>query len=288
MLAGNEFQSLGRAIVKEDEYEDVRWDGIVSIVSWRERVFRLWWEERSFRPVYMNLCSLQLMKLKANEIMDEFRCAMCSNFSGCGALSHHTRKAVSMKLINRKVKKEARKIVYYSLALDDITDTAKLEIFIRAIDQDASTGTTTDCSFHAKYLVRPLPKVTQPTTPSDYRPISILPTLSKVLERIVHRQLTDYLDSYNLLDPLQSGFRPNHSTSTALLKITEDAREPMDRREVTVLSLVDFSRAFETIDIDILIAKLKMLHLSDTAIMWTFAIAINVCLTIIGFLLDET
>ncbi|KAJ4428781.1 hypothetical protein ANN_25774 [Periplaneta americana] len=41
-----EFQSLGRAIVKEDEYEEVRWDGIVSIVSWRERVFRLWWEER--------------------------------------------------------------------------------------------------------------------------------------------------------------------------------------------------------------------------------------------------
>ncbi|KAJ4433160.1 hypothetical protein ANN_15417, partial [Periplaneta americana] len=47
MLAGNEFQSLGTAIVKEDEYEEVRWDGIVSIVSWRERVFRLWWEERS-------------------------------------------------------------------------------------------------------------------------------------------------------------------------------------------------------------------------------------------------
>ncbi|KAJ4439259.1 hypothetical protein ANN_07379 [Periplaneta americana] len=47
MLAGSEFQSLGRAIVKEDEYEEVRWDGIVSIVSWRERVFRLWWEERS-------------------------------------------------------------------------------------------------------------------------------------------------------------------------------------------------------------------------------------------------
>ncbi|KAJ4435374.1 hypothetical protein ANN_17988 [Periplaneta americana] len=44
--AGSEFQSLGRAIVKEDEYEEVRWDGIVSIVSWRERVFRLWWEER--------------------------------------------------------------------------------------------------------------------------------------------------------------------------------------------------------------------------------------------------
>ncbi|KAJ4442118.1 hypothetical protein ANN_11984 [Periplaneta americana] len=51
MLAGNEFQSLGRAIVKEDEYEEVRWDCIVSIVSWRERVFRLWWEERGYISV---------------------------------------------------------------------------------------------------------------------------------------------------------------------------------------------------------------------------------------------
>ncbi|KAJ4447243.1 hypothetical protein ANN_09247 [Periplaneta americana] len=51
ILAGNEFQSLGRAIVKEDEYEEVRWDGIVSIVSWRECVFRLWWEESLSQPI---------------------------------------------------------------------------------------------------------------------------------------------------------------------------------------------------------------------------------------------
>ncbi|KAJ4447058.1 hypothetical protein ANN_09047 [Periplaneta americana] len=51
MLAGNEFQSLGRAIVKEDEYEEVRWDGNVSIVSWQERVFRLWWEESLSQPI---------------------------------------------------------------------------------------------------------------------------------------------------------------------------------------------------------------------------------------------
>ncbi|KAJ4429938.1 hypothetical protein ANN_22142 [Periplaneta americana] len=63
MLAGNEFQSLGRAIVKEDEYEEMRWDGIVSIVSWRERVFRLWWEESSAVQVrngtyITNICNL--------------------------------------------------------------------------------------------------------------------------------------------------------------------------------------------------------------------------------------
>ncbi|KAJ4436377.1 hypothetical protein ANN_19009 [Periplaneta americana] len=47
MLADIKFQSLGRDVVKENEYEEVRWDDIVGIVSWRERVFRLWWEERT-------------------------------------------------------------------------------------------------------------------------------------------------------------------------------------------------------------------------------------------------
>ncbi|KAJ4450429.1 hypothetical protein ANN_01853 [Periplaneta americana] len=63
MPAGNEFQSLGRAIVKEDEYEEVLWD--VSIVSWRERVFRLWWEE-SFRPP-PNLDPVDMWSLVAND-----------------------------------------------------------------------------------------------------------------------------------------------------------------------------------------------------------------------------
>ncbi|KAJ4435242.1 hypothetical protein ANN_23820 [Periplaneta americana] len=59
----NEFQSLGRAIVKEDEYEEVRWDGIVSIVSRRERVFRLWWEESMLRTTFsLIVLSLSIMK----------------------------------------------------------------------------------------------------------------------------------------------------------------------------------------------------------------------------------
>ncbi|KAJ4428411.1 hypothetical protein ANN_24448 [Periplaneta americana] len=69
MLAGNEFQSLGRAIVKEDEYEEVRWDGIVSIVSWRERVFRLWWEERQGYALSTKLFNLVLEKvIRSKEI----------------------------------------------------------------------------------------------------------------------------------------------------------------------------------------------------------------------------
>ncbi|KAJ4433300.1 hypothetical protein ANN_15559 [Periplaneta americana] len=77
-------------------------------------------------------------------------------------------------------------------------------------------------------FVRPIPQVKTPTTPNDCRPISILPTLSKALERIVHRQLIDYLNRYELLDTCQSGFRTRHSTATALLEVTEDIRKAMD------------------------------------------------------------
>ncbi|KAJ4432424.1 hypothetical protein ANN_21043 [Periplaneta americana] len=66
MLAGNEFQSLGRAIVKEDGYEVVRWDGIVSIVSWRERVFRLWCEERSMTFVSRKKSTLSRLRTSHN------------------------------------------------------------------------------------------------------------------------------------------------------------------------------------------------------------------------------
>ena len=119
-----------------------------------------------------------------------------------------------------------------------------------------------------KSLVCPLPKVKLPTTPNDYRPISILPAVSKALERIVHKQLTDYLNEHSLLDTYQSGFRPNHSTSTALLKVTDDIREASDASKATVLTLLDFTKAFDSVNIDLLLQKLRNLQLSETTVAW--------------------
>ena len=58
-----------------------------------------------------------------------------------------------------------------------------------------------------KAYIIPLPKIDSPSLPKDFRPISVLPLLSKLFERIVHSQLANFLDSHELLDPLQSGFR---------------------------------------------------------------------------------
>ncbi|CAG9130076.1 unnamed protein product [Plutella xylostella] len=115
--------------------------------------------------------------------------------------------------------------------------------------------------------VTPLPKKSNPSF-SDYRPISILPFLSKVLERLVHHQLNRFLVRNDLMNPYQSGFRPGHSTVTALVQITDDVRQGMENGELTVLSLLDFSNAFNTVDFDILLGVLRSLNVSPTVIDW--------------------
>ncbi|CAK1591293.1 unnamed protein product [Parnassius mnemosyne] len=114
----------------------------------------------------------------------------------------------------------------------------------------------------------PLPKKPNPTSFSEYRPISILPFLSKVLERLVYNQLSAFLRNNSLLNPLQSGFRPGHSTVTALVNITEDIRSAMEYGKLTILSLLDFSNAFNSIDFEILLGILGSLNISPTVIGW--------------------
>lgn len=116
--------------------------------------------------------------------------------------------------------------------------------------------------------VTPLPKKANPSSFSEYRPISILPFLSKVLERVVHQQMSDFLSEHQLLNPFQSGFRPGHSTVTALVKITDDIRSGMDQGKLTVLTLLDFSNAFNTVDFDILLGILRSINISPTVIDW--------------------
>ncbi|CAB0033475.1 unnamed protein product [Trichogramma brassicae] len=74
-----------------------------------------------------------------------------------------------------------------------------------------------------------LSKCSAPSSPSDTRPISLLAELSKIVERLAHAQLSDHLSRHSLLDPQQHGFRPGHSTQTALLDLTESVRMAVDK-----------------------------------------------------------
>lgn len=103
----------------------------------------------------------------------------------------------------------------------------------------------------------------------NYRPISNLQFLSKVLERTVAYQLHDYLSTNNLYPRLQSAYRKNHSTETALLKVQNDLLVAIDNGYEAVLVLLDFSAAFDLIDHKILFSRLKKrFGLCDTALAW--------------------
>ena len=96
---------------------------------------------------------------------------------------------------------------------------------------------------------------------ANYRPISLLSVLSKILEKIVASQLTEYLELNNLLSESQHGFRPKLSTETALLKISDKIYNNRDNKKISLLLLLDLSKAFDSVNHNILLCKCKKLNI---------------------------
>ena len=113
----------------------------------------------------------------------------------------------------------------------------------------------------------PIPKIDNPVTVKDFRPISILPVLSKVYEEVILSQLLNYIDEKSAVyNPTQPGFRRGHSTTTFLLKLRNDIRKALNRNEITMSVINDFSKAFDTINHKTLLEKLVSLNFSNRTI----------------------
>ncbi len=103
---------------------------------------------------------------------------------------------------------------------------------------------------------------------SNYRPITILPTISKVLEKAVHSQVYRYLIDNKILTPRQFGFRPKLSTEIALAHFTDTILTNMDKGLVTRAVFLDLAKAFDTVDHSLLFEKLGSYGLSNDSVNW--------------------
>jgi hypothetical protein len=99
----------------------------------------------------------------------------------------------------------------------------------------------------------------------NYHPISLLPTISKVIEKIMHAQILDHFNKYNLMFNGQYGFRQNHSTELAALEVIDQIVCQMDKNEIPLNIFLDLSKAFDCINHNILLFKLKYYGFQDSS-----------------------
>ena len=104
---------------------------------------------------------------------------------------------------------------------------------------------------------------------NNYRPISNLSYLSKILEKLVSMQFISYLNEHDLLPAHQSGFRAGHSTETVLVRLLSVIFSAMDSGDVTLLALLDVTTAFDSVDHDIFLERLRRsFGVRGTALSW--------------------
>ena len=133
-------------------------------------------------------------------------------------------------------------------------------VLLHIINLCVTTNDIPDIWKHSR--VYPVYKSGDPSDPSNFRPISILPVISKIVERVVQRQLYYYLSANHLLSPTQHGFRPRHSTETALTYISDEILAAFDSGKISLLCLIDLSKCFDVINHGKLLNKLQTLGIN--------------------------
>ena len=133
-------------------------------------------------------------------------------------------------------------------------------------NQSLCTGIFPDKLKIAKVI--PLYKKDDNKSFGNYRPISLLSSISKFFERVAFNQLYDYFTSNDLLYESQYGFRKLHSTELAALEFTDRISHEMDAKKIPFSIFLDLSKAFDTLDHNVLLSKLEYYGIRDIALNW--------------------
>ena len=116
--------------------------------------------------------------------------------------------------------------------------------------------------------VTPVFKIDDPHLITNYRPISLLPNFSKFFERMMHYRITAFLNEHNILSDSQFGFRKKHSTSLALIHLMNMLSTSIDNGKPTIGVFLDLSKAFDTLDHNILVSKLECYGIRGLCLDW--------------------
>ena len=107
-----------------------------------------------------------------------------------------------------------------------------------------------------------------PQDPKSFRPISLLPVIGKVVERALQTQILDFMEKSGQFNPNHHSYRKHHSTTTAMLQLSDAIFSGCDAKNITTLITLDQSAAFDVLSHDTLLRKLKLYNFSDTALTW--------------------
>ena len=170
------------------------------------------------------------------------------------------------KIIRNLKPKKSSGVDNISLILLKMSSDSLVDPLTAIINQSLNNGVFPDKLKIAKVI--PVFKKDDPHDFNNYRPISLLPTFSKVFERVVHTQLFQYFTANNLFYDHQYGFRKQHSTETAILELIDRLHKDLDEKKLPLAIFLDLSKAFDTIDHKILLEKLKHYGILNTELQW--------------------
>ena len=104
--------------------------------------------------------------------------------------------------------------------------------------------------------------------PGNYRPISLLSIVNKILEKLMYARLISFINKHKLLYKYQFGFRKNHSTALALIEITDNIIKDLESGKCSAGIFIDFKKAFDTVDHNILLSKLEHYGIRGQTLEW--------------------